>query len=345
LCPSTPEYNEFGITKTGQLVGRFSLSNRNGLRAEFIEFGASLVELWVPDRQGTWADIVLGFDDLVSYEEHEHYFGCIVGRVANRVSNAEFELDGQLWKLTSNEGNNHLHGGLNGLSKVVWKGRPEPAENGTAVAFRYVSPAGEEGYPGNLEAEVIYTLTDDDALIIEYRAQSDRPTLFNPTNHTYWNLGGENVLGCELKVVAEQYLESDEGLIPSGRIHSVIGTPYDFRVSKSLAQDIDAVGGYDTTFVLSDRRSPHPALAAELKDPVSRRCITLLTTEPAIQLYTGNFLDGIVGKNGECYNRFGALCLEAQVHPDAINHDNFPDIVLRPHRPYYQKTKYKFSIL
>lgn len=344
MSESVPIYNKFGSTRTGQTVGRFSLVNRNDLRADFIEYGASLVELWAPDRYGAFADVVLGFDDLTSYEKHTHYFGCVVGRVANRLSNAEFELDGQTWKLGANEGNNHLHGGVGGFSKAVWKGSPKPVKNGTAVAFRLLSPEGEEGYPGTVDVEVIYTLTDDDTLIIEYHAESDAPTLLNMTNHSYWNLGGENIRGHELKLLAERILESDEALIPTGQVLPVGGTAYDFRVPKPVGQDLDSVSGYDTAFVLSDQRRTKAALAAEVYEPVSGRRMSVLTTEPAIQFYTGNFLDGVAGKKGKCYERFGALCLEAQVHPDAVHHENFPNIVLRPNRPYYQQTVYKFSV-
>lgn len=344
MSEPTPKYNPFGSTRTGQAVGRFSLVNRNGLRADFIEYGASLVELWVPDRQGVMADVVLGFDDLASYEEHTHYFGCTVGRVANRLSSAEFELDGRTWNVTPNEGGNQLHGGLSGFDKSVWKGSPKPVKNGTAVAFRLLSPADDEGYPGTVDVEVVYTLTDDDALIIEYRAETDQPTLLNMTNHSYWNLGGENIRGHELKLLADHILESDEAFIPTGQLLPVNGTAYDFRVPKPLGQDLDTVSGYDTAFVLSDQRRTKAVLAAEVYEPLSGRRMTVSTTESAIQLYTGNFLDGISGKSGKRYDRFGALCLEAQVHPDAIHHDHFPDIVLRPQRPYYQQTVHKFSV-
>ena len=212
------------------------------------------------------------------------------------------------------------------------------------MAFRYLSPAGEEGYPGTVQVEVIYTLTDDNTLVIEYRAESDEPTLLNMTNHSYWNLGGENVRGHELKLLADHILESDEVLIPTGQLLSVSGTPYDFRMPKPLGQDLDTVGGYDNAFVLSDKRRTSAVLAGEVFESVSGRRMTVLTTEPAIQLYTGNFLDGVAGKNGHRYDRFGAVCLEAQAHPDAVHHDNFPDIVLRPHRPYYQQTIHKFSV-
>lgn len=334
----------FGHTGEGHPVSRFTLVNGQGVQACLLDYGARLAGLWAPDRQGVLADVVLGFDELASYENLGHYFGCTIGRVANRIAGASFELDGRLFILEANQGSHHLHGGVAGFDKAVWQAWVRKTGEGPAVGFRHVSPDGDQGYPGSVEAEVIYTLTDENALIIDYRAECDAPTPLNLTNHSYWNLGGADVLGHELTLNAAHYLETDETLAPTGRILEVEDTAYDFRQPKKVGQDIAATGGYDNNYVLARARRPKPQIAAEVYEPVSGRCLTVSTTEPGVQFYSGNFLDGIIGKAGRVYGRHAALCLEAQMFPDALHHDHFPSIVLQPGDTYRQRTVYRFSL-
>jgi aldose 1-epimerase len=334
----------WGRTADGTSVERLTLVNRHGLVARVATLGATLTELQVPDRDGRLADVVLGFDAASSYERPGPYFGATIGRVANRIAGARFTLDGTEYTLAANEGPHHLHGGRRGFDKAVWMAEVDAAAN--AVSFSYTSPAGDEGYPGRLDASVRYRLDDEDVLHVEHRARTDAPTLVNLTNHTYWNLRGSgDVLDHVLRLDASRYCETDEAAIPTGRLPSVAGTPFDFRTPRRVRP---APGGpregYDHTFVLADRRRASPAPAGELSEPASGRRLRLETTEPGVQLYTGQHLASVPGKGGAVYGPHAGLCLETQVFPDAVHHAAFPSVVLRPDEPYVHVTRYAFSV-
>ncbi|MBW2447678.1 MAG: galactose mutarotase [Deltaproteobacteria bacterium] len=337
------EVEPFGTTRGGEAVQRFTLTNRAGTRACWLSYGATLSELWVPDRTGERADVVLGFDTLREYEAERRWFGCIVGRVANRIADGRFELDGVEYELECNDGTNHLHGGSHGLAEKVWHGHQVARSEGPALCFEVESHDGDGGYPGHLRAEVTYVLGEDDALAIEYRATTDAPTLVNLTNHAYFDLeGAGTTLGHELSLDAASYTEPGPGLIPTGRILPVEGTPLDFRAGKPIGRDLPAVaGGYDHNFVLSDANEARPAAVAH--GPVTGRVMEVSTTAPGLQFYSGNFLDGILGKRGARYGRHAGFCLEAQGFPDAIHHSGFPSVVLRPGETYEQRTVYRFA--
>ncbi|MDZ8120512.1 aldose epimerase family protein [Pontiella agarivorans] len=328
--------------------GHYTLRNSGGMEVQLASYGARITSINVPDRDGSMADVVLGYEDINAYKtaQKKPYFGCVVGRYAGRIANGKFALDGREYELAANNGPNHLHGGMVGFDKVEWTG----ASTHNSVSFSYVSRDGEEGYPGTLQVQVIYTLTDADELIIQYRAATDKATPINLTNHTYFNLAGEGastVLNHALRIDADCILETDEFSIPTGRKLPVSGTPFDFLRAKAVGRDIDAehpqlqIGmGYDHTFVLSDG-----PVSAELYDPESGRCMEVITTEPGIQLYTANYLSGdLVGKSGERYRKRSALCLETQHFPDSPNKPEFPNTILRPGEHFESKTIYRFSV-
>jgi aldose 1-epimerase len=299
------------------------------------------------------ADVALGFDKLHGYLDKSPFFGCVAGRVANRIARGRFTLDGKDYSLFVNNGPNALHGGKKGFDKKVWTATPESTASGAAtLRLAYRSPDGEEGYPGNLDAKVSYTVTRD-ALRIDYEATTDKPTLVNLTNHSYFNLAGQGsgtILDHVVLIEADQYTPVDDTLIPTGELKSVKGTPFDFTTPTAIGARIKEVGGkpvgYDHNYVLRQPRgdAAHPALAVRVRDPKSGRVMEMLTTEPGVQFYTGNFLDGTVtGKGGATYPQYGGFCLEAQHFPDSIHHPNFPPVVLRPGQTYRQTTVYKFS--
>lgn len=339
------ERDRFGSTGAGEPVTRHTLTNRRGSRVRLIDWGATLTELWVPDRSGTLGDVVLGFDTLEEYEQSESYFGCTIGRVANRIAGARFSLDGRAYALAANDGSHHLHGGRVGFDKAVWRGSELASEQGPAVRFTHTSLDGDEGYPGTLRVRVTYLLDHQDSLHIEYRAETDAPTPVNLTHHGYWNLSGSgDVLDHELTLHAGRYTEAGPDLVPTGRILPVAGGPFDFRRAKPIGCDIAELElGYDHNFVLADEARSAATLAGELHDPASGRRMELSTSEPGVQLYTGNFLDGVVGKRGAVHERHGALCLEAQHFPDTLHQPGFPPIVLRPGESYRQLTVYRFD--
>jgi aldose 1-epimerase len=340
------EKDIFGKTADGKIVERYTLTNKNGSLARVITYGATLTELLVQDREGNLGDVVLGFDTLEQYEKESPYFGCTTGRVANRIAKGRFALDGVEYRLAVNNGPNHLHGGLKGFDKVVWKAAPLQRAEGAAVRFAYLSRDGEEGYPGNLEVVVTYLLTDDDELRLEYQATTDRATPVNLTNHSYFNLAGKgDVLGHILTLYARYYTEPDETLIPTGRILPVAGTPLDFIRPAAVGGRIGriAIGGYDHNYVLDNGGRAEPGLAAELYDPASGRVMELYTTEPAVQLYSGIHLKELPGKKGAVYNQYYGLCLETQHYPDSINQPGFPSVVLRPAEVYRTATVHRFS--
>lgn len=339
----------FWGTAGGAAVRLFELENKNGIRLKCSDYGCTIVELWTPDRDGRFGDIVLGLDKLASYLGEHPHIGCVVGRVANRIASGRFVLDGREYFLSCNEGRNHLHGGVKGFGRRLWQAIPGQSEE-PYVYFKYVSPDGEEGYPGKLEVEVIYRLGSDDSLSIEYRAVCDRPTIVNLTNHTYFNLACEGtVLDHVLQVNADFYTPTDEEFLPTGEVLKLAGTPYDFRRPRRISEQIHKTPpekrGYDVNFVLN-RFDGEPTFAARVIHEASGRVLEVYSTQPGMQLYTANFFDGsIVGKGGRAYEQYAGLCLETQHFPDAVHFPHFPSIVLRPGQVYSHKTIFYFRTL
>lgn len=327
----------------------FTLRNRNGLMVRAIELGATITEVHVPDREGNFADITLGYDSEAGYRAGSYYLGAVVGRCANRIAGGRFTLDGEPYALAVNNGPNHLHGGLTGFDKHVWRGEPcgvpEGGQGGQAVRFSRTSPAMEEGYPGTLDVRVTYALTDDDTLRCTMEATTDAPTVCNLAQHAYWNLAGHgagSIAGHALTLHADHYTPVDADSIPTGELADVAGTPFDFRTEKPIGSDLLRVGdeprGYDHNFVV---RGDPGALrdVARVHEPSSGRVMTVRSNQPGVQLYTGNFLDGNdpaqpAGKGGARYARHGALCLETQCFPDAIHRADWVQPVLRPGERY-----------
>ncbi len=343
---ATIRKSDFGKLPDNSPVDLYTLTNANGLVAKVSNYGTIITELHVPDREGNLGDIVLGFDNLAQYLKGHPYFGCTVGRVANRIDGGKFTLDGKAYSLPINNGVNHLHGGRKGFDKVLWRAEPQ---TGAAIKFNYRSVDGEEGYPGNLSVTVAMQLTDTNELHLDYTATTDKPTPVNLTNHTYFNLeGGGDVLGYELMVPADRYTPSNAKLIPTGEIVPVKGTPMDFTTPHPIGLNFPQLQneprGYDNNFVLAHNGSG-PALAARVYSPQSGRVLEAHTTEPGIQVYTANFLDGsLTGKGGVVYKQYTGLCLEAQHFADSVNKPNFPSIILRPGDTYRQTTVYKFKV-
>lgn len=339
---------EFGKMPDGKIVNLYTLTNTNGIRAKITNYGAILVSLEVPDRDGNLADVTLGFDTLDGYLKEHPYFGAIVGRYANRIGGAKFVLKGTEYKLAANNGPNHLHGGIKGFDKVIWRLEDVRSESNEAVVkLAYVSEAGEEGYPGNLACSVTYTLTENNELKISYEAETDETTVLNLTNHSYFNLAGQgtcDILGHELILNADKYTVVDEGLIPTGENRSVKDSPMDFTAPTSIGARIGQVeGGYDHNYVLNSSGGSQ-ALAAKVYEPTSGREMEVYTVEPGVQFYTGNFLDGsLTGKGGNVYKKHYGFCLETQHFPDSPNKPDFPSVVLEPGQKYTTVTVYKFS--
>lgn len=337
----------FGQTPDGQQVFLCTLANSNGLRARIINYGAILVSMEVPDREGKLADITLGYDSLPQYIKRGAFFGATVGRYANRIGGAKFVLNGVEYKLAANNGPNHIHGGRKGFDKVVWRLEEVAAEGDKAyVRLSYRSYDGEEGYPGNLSCTVTYTLTNDDELKISYEATTDKATIVNLTNHSYWNLAGQgsaDVLGHEIMINADRYTVVDNRLIPTGEIRGVKGTALDFTRPMTIGSRIGEVGtGYDHNYVLN-HGGGSLGLCARVYEPTSGRVMEIYTTEPGVQFYTGNFLDGsIIGKAGKAYKKHYGFCLETQHFPDSPNKPNFPSVVLKPGEKYTSVTVHKF---
>lgn len=341
------QQTSFGNLPDGTEIELFTLTNGKGLRVRIMTYGATVVSLETPDRAGRTADIVLGFDTLEGYLGVNPYFGSIVGRYANRIAKGRFSLDGITYKLATNNGENHLHGGIRGFDKVVWKAEPVRETGSVGVRLSYLSRDGEEGYPGNLSVTVVYTLTEADELKINYEAITDKPTPVNLTNHSYFNLAGQgegDILEHELMINADAYTPVDEGLIPTGEILPVKDTPMDFTVLKAIGARIAEVkGGYDHNFVLRGGGG-RLELAAEVYGPSTGRFLEIDTTEPGIQFYTGNFLDGtITGKGGKVYKQHYGFCLETQHFPDSPNQPGFPSTILRPGEKFTSLTVYRFS--
>lgn len=344
----------FGMVD-GKPADLFVLENSNHLEMKVTNYGGIVVSLVVPDRDGNMDDIVLGYNQLEAYVKHNPYFGAIIGRYGNRIGNAQFTLEGQKYTLAKNDGENNLHGGIKGFDKVVWDAKPVMDDDYVGLILKYLSKDGEEGFPGNLDVTVKYILNNDNEFRIDYRATTDKTTIVNLTNHSYFNLAGEgsgDILGHEVVINAERFTPVDETLIPTGELAPVEGTPMDFRIPTAIGARIDAdyeqlkIGkGYDHNFVLNKDQEGAMTLAATAYEPASGRFMEVFTTEPGMQFYTGNFLNGMIGKSGKPYNFRNAFCFETQHFPDSPNKPEFPSVVLRPGEEYKTTTIYKFSTI
>lgn len=344
----------FGRLESGENASVYTLVNANGMTVRISDYGGTVLQLLVPDRQGNLADVVGGYDDLSDYVHADGYQGALIGRIGNRICAGKFTLDGKEYSLYLNNNGNHLHGGKVGFDKRIWKAEPIDGDEPQLV-LTYTSPDGEEGYPGTVEVKVTYTLTKDNALSIRYEATTDKKTILNLTNHTYFNLGGYSsgtVKEHTLWMDADSYLKTDAGLIPTGEVAAVEGTPFDFRAEKTVGRDIDCddedllkAGGYDHCFNFVGGESEDIKLRAVLKDPKSGRVMKMYTNQPCVQLYTGNFLedDGYPFKGGHVKHKQMALCLETQKMPDSINHENFTNVVLDVGEKYDYTTVYAFE--
>ena len=350
---SPPITVPFGVTADGRPIDLITLRNARGMVVRAMTFGGIVLSVSVPDRAGHFDDVVLGHDDAGGYFSNAPYFGALIGRYGNRIARGRFTLDGHTYTLATNNGANHLHGGVRGWDQQVWNAAPFHDRRGVGVILTHTSSDGDEGYPGRVEATVTYTLTDANELRIDYLATTDRPTIINLTQHSYFNLAGSrasDVLGHQLMIAADRYTPVDAGLIPTGELAPVQGTPFDFRVSTPIGARIDQKDtqleygkGYDHNFVLN-REGSALVVAARVLEPVTGRTLELSTTEPGLQFYSGNFLDGtIAGKGGAKYDRRSGFCLETQHYPDSPNHANFPSTVLRPGQPYATTTVFTFG--
>ncbi len=343
----------FGKTADGKAVELYTLTNANGMQVAITTYGGIIVSLTAPDREDKYADVVLGFDKLDGYLAGHPYFGALIGRYGNRIAKGKFSLDGKEYTLATNNDENHLHGGLVGFDKKVWRaGEGAVNRTGVSLTLNCTSADGEEGYPGKLDVQVVYTLTNDDELKISYSAVTDKATPVNLTNHSYFNLAGQgsgDILGHELTINADRFTPVDAGLIPTGELKPVEETPFDFRKGTAIGARIEADdeqlkfgGGYDHNFVLN-KAGDGLTLAASVYEPKTGRVMEVYTTEPGVQFYCGNFLDGSnVGKGGKVYNFRNGLCLETQHFPDSPNQPKFPSTILRPGEKYKSTTVYKF---
>ena len=341
----------FGKTESGQPVRQFTLANSSGIQTDILDYGGLIRTLWTPDRNGQPGDIVLGFDSLDEYLAGHPYFGVMVGRCANRIRGASFELDGVRHQLARNIGADHLHGGEGGFDKVVWQAQPFHNEWAVGLLLTHHSPDGEDLYPGALDAAVTVSLNDDNELRLDYRATSDAPTIVNLTNHSYFNLGGQGTIHDHVAMIdADAFTPMDSSLLPTGALQEVSGTPFDFRQPTAIGARINADdeqirmgGGYDHNFVLNGAPGAL-RLAARVSEPGSGRALEVLTTQPGVQFYTGNMMEpATTGKGGRVYPHRGGFCLETQHFPDAPNQPNFPSVVLRPGEEYSQTTVFRFS--
>lgn len=359
LCATTAQADvqtrSFGKTKDGQETTLYTITNDSGASIALIDYGATIQSVVVPDKDGEMADVVFGFDGVAGYQSDANgYFGCTVGRYANRIAKGQFALDGKSYQLATNDGPNHLHGGVErSLDKVVWNAEPFASDNGEGVVFTYTSPDGEEGYPGELKSEVRFTLTADNEIVIEYVATTDAPTIINLTNHAYFNLAGAGAPTINdhvLTLGADSYTPVDDTLIPTGEIAKVAGTPFDFTNPETIGARVDELGsgegaGYDHNFVLSSDKGDNGLRhAATLHDPESGRTLDVWTDQPGVQFYGGNFLAGQTGKGGKDYAYRSGLCLETQVYPDSPNKPDWPSPVLKPGGEYRHTCVYDFGI-
>ena len=337
----------------GNEVYLYTPTNANGLVAKITNYGGIMTELWLPDKNGKLDDCVLGYDKVDDYVKNNPYFGALIGRYGNRIGSGKFTLDGKEYTLAQNNNGNHLHGGLKGYDKVIWDAKEIRTKDGVGLELKYLSKDGEEGYPGNLKVKVVYMLTKDNELTVEYWATTDKDTVCNLTQHNYYNLGGHasgTILNHQLMLNSNRFTPTDKGLIPTGQILPVDGTPMDFRKPTAIGARVNADyeplkfgGGYDHNWVLTKKSPSEMSLAAEVYEPTSGRTMEIWTDQPAIQFYCGNFLDGSnVGKGGHAYQHRTGFCLETQHYPDSPNHPNFPSTELKPGQKYHTKTVHKF---
>ena len=345
--PMTIEEAPYGYLADGRPVDIYTLTNAKGMRVRLINYGATTVSIEAPDKDGKVSDVTLGYETLEGWLTSTSYFGATVGRYANRIAEGKFTLDGQTYTLATNNGENHLHGGIQGFNKVLWNAETVRTADAVGVKFTYLSKDGEEGYPGNLRVTALYTLTDDNEFKVEFSATTDKPTVVNLAHHTYWNLAGPaagDVLGHELMLCADHYTPVDAGLIPTGEIRPVKGTPMDFTTPKPIGRDIAQVeGGYDHNYVLRDYEKG-VRLAARVSEPTTGRVMEIYTDQPGVQFYSGNFLDGTVkGKGDVAYQKHYGFCLETQHYPDSPNKPDFPTVVLKPGETYKHIMIHKFS--
>ncbi len=345
--------SEFGVLPDGRIASLFTVQSASGMEMRVTNYGGIIVSLTAPNRDGKQEDVVLGFDSLYQYVDGSPYFGAIIGRYGNRIGKAQFSIDGESYSLAANNGENHLHGGIAGFDKVLWDATSFSEGTGHGIVFTYVSPDGEEGYPGTLSVNVTYLLTADNRVVFSYEATTDKATPVNLTQHSYFNLAGpssDSILSQELTIPAGHFTPIDVGFIPTGKIESVEGTPFDFRTPTSIGARIDQDNeqllnglGYDHNFVLNDG-SANLKLAARVYDPESGRIMEVTTNEPGIQFYAGNFLDGtLTGKGGHIYPYRSGFCLETQHFPDSPNKPSFPSTILMPGKLYATQTIYTFS--
>ena len=343
----------FGRLPEGAEVDLYTLSNATGMEVRVINYGGIVTAIKVPDRSGTPADVVLGFDSLEGYVKNPPYFGAVVGRYANRIAKAQFSLDGKTYRLAATNGPNTLHGGVKGFDKAVWQAEPFDHDGQVGVALTHTSPDGEEGFPGTLSMRVTFTLSDANELSLDYSATTDKPTVLNLTHHDYFNLAGEgsgDVLAHELRINADRFTPVDATMIPTGKLADVAGTPLDFRMLTPIGAGIGSDdpqiklgSGYDHNFVINHQGNDL-ALAARVEEPSTGRVLEVRTTEPGVQFYSANFLDGNTGKSGHEYHNRGAFCLETQHYPDSPNHPEFPTTTLRPGEQFHSRTVYTFSV-
>ncbi|KAA9338445.1 galactose mutarotase [Hymenobacter busanensis] len=347
---AAPAVADFGTTKAGEQAKLYTLTNAHGLQVSISNYGGTVTKLLVPDKNGQLGDVVLGFDDVSGYQSPEFaksnpYFGALIGRYGNRIRGGKFTLNGKNYTLAKNNGANTLHGGNQGYDRVMWQAEPGTSPAGQTLTLSYLSKDGEEGYPGNLRVTVVYTLTNEDALKIDYSATTDKATPVNLTNHAYFNLsGGQDVLGHEVTIPADRYTVVDAGLIPTGELRPVKGTPFDFTTPHTIGERIAQVpGGYDHNWVLNQPSGMHAA--ATVYEPTSGRTMEVTTSEPGLQFYTGNFLDGTLkGKGGAVYGKHAGFCMETQHFPDSPNQPKFPSTILEPGQTLHSSSIYRFSV-
>lgn len=348
------EKKSFGKTSDGIEVDQFIMKNKNGMKVGVITYGGIINFLTAKDKNNVYKDVVLGFDDLAKYEAGSPYFGAIIGRYGNRIADGKFDLKGQTYELVKNNGDNHLHGGSKGFDKVVWKAKQIIEKNLASIELRYLSKDMEEGYPGNLEVKVTYTLNNNDELTVHYEASTDKSTIINLTQHSYFNLSGDfknDILDHKIVIDADSFLPVNSKLIPTGELQDVLGTPFDFRKSKTIRNDINKENeqlnnglGYDHCWALNNHNEGF-RFAASAHDQISGRFLEIFTDEPGIQFYTGNFLDGTLPSKTEGnYNYRTGFCLETQHFPDSPNQKDFPSVILNPGEKYFSKTSFKFSV-
>ena len=354
MIPPTVQKTPFGSTIDGEEVDKFILSNNNGMEVRIITYGGIITSWTAPDKNGDYKDIVLGYNTLAEYEAETPYFGALIGRYGNRIAKGKFSLDNKEYTLAVNNGVNHLHGGLKGFDKVVWDAKTIISDSTVSLELSYLSKDMEEGYPGNLETKVTYTLNNKDELSVSYEATTDKPTIVNLTQHSYFNLTADfnkDILGHELVINADSFLPVDKTLIPTGEFRDVTGTPFDFKTSKTIGTHIDNENiqlknglGYDHCWVLNDQDNG-VRFVASAYEPISGRLLEVFSDEPGIQFYSGNFLDGTLpSKNKGMYQHRTGFCLETQHYPDSPNQNHFPSVVLLPGDEYASNTMFRFSV-